>query len=409
MALSDTTIRNAKPTDKPRKLSDEKGMFLLITPSGGELWRLKYRFGGKEKVLALGRYPDVGLKDARERRDAARELLANETDPGEARKASRADRAVKAANSFEAVARAWYAKAYADKAESTREKTMTRLEQDVFPMIGDIPVSAIKASDLRRVIERIEQRGALDIARRVHNYMGRALRYADSLDMVERDASASIDLNLILPARDTVHHAAMTDPVAVGGLMRAIDGFTGGFVTVCALKLSALTFVRPGELRHAEWSEIDLEGATWRIPGSKMKMKQDHIVPLSKQAVAILLDLHAITGRGAYVFPSERGGSRPISENTVNAALRRMGYTKEEMTAHGFRAMARTLLDEALGVSQDLIEHQLAHAVKDTNGRAYNRTTHLPKRRTMMQLWASYLDSLKSGADVIPIHGKAAA
>ena len=409
MALSDTTIRNAKPTDKPRKLSDEKGMFLLVTPSGGKLWRLKYRFGGKEKVLALGQYPDVGLKDARERRDAARELLAKEIDPGEARKTAKADKAVKAGNSFEVVARAWYAKAYAGKAESTREKTMTRLEQDVFPMIGDIPVSAIKASDLRRVIERIEQRGALDIARRVHNYMGRALRYADSLDMVERDVSASIDLNLILPARDTVHHAAMTDPVAVSGLMRAIDGFTGGFVTVCALKLSALTFVRPGELRHAEWSEIDLEGATWSIPGSKMKMKQDHIVPLSKQAVAILLDLYAITGRGAYVFPSERGGSRPMSENTVNAALRRMGYTKEEMTAHGFRAMARTLLDEALGVSQDLIEHQLAHAVKDPNGRAYNRTTHLPKRRTMMQLWASYLDSLKSGADVIPIHGKAVA
>jgi integrase len=225
--------------------------------------------------------------------------------------------------------------------------------------------------------------------------------------LVSRDVSASIAINLILPDKDARHHAALTDPVAVGGLMRAIDGFTGSFVTTCALKLSALTFVRPGELRHAEWAEIDLDGATWSIPGGKMKMKVDHIVPLSTQAVAILTELKDVTGHGGYVFPSERGGSRPMSENTVNGALRRLGFTSDEMTAHGFRAMARTILDEGLGFRPDYIEHQLAHAVKDPNGRAYNRTAHLPERRKMMQTWADYLDKIKAGAEVIPLHRNA--
>lgn len=407
MPLTDTTIRNAKPDVKPIRLFDGGGLYLEISPSGGKWWRLKYRFDGKEKRLSLGVYPDVGLKDARKRRDDARTLLADGVDPGEARKAAKAANAEQASNTFEAVAREWYAKAYADKADSTREKTMTRLVQDVFPLIGHMPVSAIEAAHIRGVLERIEQRGALDIAKRVFNYVGRTLRYADSRGLVARDVSASIDLNLILTQRDTKHHAALIDPAAVGGLMRAIDGFTGGFVTVCALKLSALTFVRPGELRHAEWAEIDLDGATWSIPGNKMKMKADHIVPLSVQAVAILRELHAVTGRGRYVCPSERGGSRPMSENTINAALRRMGFTREEMTAHGFRATARTLLDEVLDFRPDFIEHQLAHAVKDPNGRAYNRTAHLPERRKMMQAWADYLDKLKTGAQVIPLHRKA--
>lgn len=402
MPLSDPQIKKAKPADKPTKLFDERGLYLLVN-SAGKYWRMDYRYGGKRKTLALGVYPDVGLARARERRDEARRYLADGTDPGELKKATKTQHAERAANSFEVIAREWYAKAYAGKAESTRVKTLTRLEQDVFPMIGAKPVASITAGDVRAVVERIEQRGALDIARRAFNYIGRTLRYADSRGLVARDVSASIDLNLILTNRDTTHHAALTDPVAVGGLMRAIEGFTGSFVTVCALKLSALTFVRPGELRHAEWAEIDLEGATWSIPGGKMKMGADHIVPLSIQSVAILRELHAVTGRRAYVFPSERGGSRPMSENTVNAALRRMGFTKEEMTAHGFRALARTLLDEVLGFRPDFIEHQLAHAVRDPNGRAYNRTAHLSERSKMMQAWADYLDKLRDGAAVIPL------
>lgn len=403
MPLSDPAIKKAKSADKPYKLSDEKGLYLLVN-TAGKYWRMDYRYGGKRKTLALGVYPDVGLARAREKRDEARRRLADDIDPGEFKKAAKAQRIEHAANSFEVIAREWYTKAYAGKAQSTRLKTLTRLEQDVFPMIGSKPVSAITASDVRAVVARIEQRGALDIARRAFNYIGRALRYADSRGLVTRDVSASIDLNLILTNRDTKHHAALTDPVAVGGLMRAIDGFTGSFVTVCALRLSALTFARPGEIRHAEWAEVDLEKATWSIPGRKMKMGADHIVPLSDQAVAILRDLHSVTGRGMYIFPSERGQSRPMSENTVNAALRRMGFTKGEMTAHGFRALARTLLDEVLGFRPDFIEHQLAHAVKDPNGRAYNRTAHLSERRKMMQVWADYLEKLKEGADVIPLH-----
>lgn len=402
MPLSDPQIKKAKPADKPYKLADEKGLYLLVN-AAGKYWRMDYRFAGKRKTLALGVYSDVGLSRAREKRDEARRRLSDGIDPGELKKTTKARQAESAANSFESIAREWFIKAYAGKAESTRVKTLTRLEQDVFPMIGGKPVSAITAGDVRGVVERIEQRGALDIARRAFNYIGRTLRYADSRGLVARDVSASIDLNLILTNRETKHHAALTDPVAVGGLMRAIDGFTGSFVTVCALKLSALTFGRPGEVRHAEWTEIDLDGATWSIPGRKMKMGIDHIVPLSAQAVAILREVHAVTGRGLYVFPSERGGSRPMSENTVNAALRRMGFTREEMTAHGFRALARTLLDEVLGFRPDFIEHQLAHAVKDPNGRAYNRTAHLSERRKMMQGWADYLDKLKLGAEVVPL------
>lgn len=302
MPLSDPAIKKAKPADKPYKLADEKGMYLLVN-AAGKYWRLNYRFGGKRKTLALGVYPDVSLARAREKRDDARKKIADGIDPSELKKAVKTQRTENAANSFEAVCRDWYAVAYANKAESTREKTMTRLEKDVFPQIGKKPISSITAPDVRGVIERIERRGALDIARRCFNYIGRTLRYADSKELVTRDVSASIALNLILPDKDTRHHAALIDPVAVGGLMRAIDGFSGSFVTTCALKLSALTFVRPGELRHAEWAEIDLDGATWNIPGTKMKMKADHIVPLSTQAVAILTELKDVTGHGGYESP----------------------------------------------------------------------------------------------------------
>lgn len=408
MSLTDTAIKKAKSSEKPFKLADGGGLCLLVA-GNGKYWRYNYRFGGKYRTLALGRYPDVSLARAREKHAEARRQLADGIDPGALRRADKAREAACAANSFEAVARSWFAKAYADKAETTRTKTLTRLEQDVFPWIGSRPVSEITAADVLDVIRRVEQRGAIDLARRVFNYTGRALRYAVTLGMADRDASASIDLSLVLTRRETRHHAAITSPQAVGGLLRAIDGFTGGFVTLCALKMSALTFVRPGELRHAEWIEIDLDGATWSIPAGKMKMDNAHVVPLSTQAVAILLELQKLTGRGRYVFPSERGGSRPMSENTVNGALRRLGFTRDEMTAHGFRALARTLLDEELGFRPDFIEHQLAHAVRDPNGRAYNRTAHLGERRKMMQAWADYLDKLKAGAEVIPLHGKTAA
>jgi integrase len=407
MPLSDPAIKKAKPEAKPYKLTDEKGLFLLVN-AAGKYWRLAYRFGGKQKTLALGVYPDVSLARAREKRDEARKLIADDIDPGELRKATKTQQAERAANSFEAIAREWFSLAYAKRADSTREKTMTRMEQDVFPVIGAMPISRIKPSHVRDVIERIAQRDAVDTAKRAFNYVGRVLRYAHTKDLVEQDVSASIDLKLILTQRDTRHHAALTDPAAVGGLMRAIDSFTGSFTTLCALKLSALSFVRPGELRHAEWSEFDLDGATWSIPGSKMKMKADHIVPLSTQAVTILRELHAVTGRGNYVFPSERGKSAVMSENTVNAALRRLGYAKEEMTGHGFRAMARTIIHEDLGIRPEVIEHQLAHRVPDALGTAYNRTKFLKERRAMMTAWADYLDRLKAGADVIPLHGKMA-
>lgn len=406
--LTDTEIKKAKLSEKPFKLADGKGLYLLVN-AAGKYWRMDYRFGNKRKTLALGVYSDVGLARAREKCADARKLLADGIDPAALKKATKARLVECSANSFETVARTWFAKAYADKSQSTRDKTMTRLEKDVFPRLGAKPVSEITPADVLTVIQRIEQRGALDLARRVFNYIGRTLRYADSLGMVERDVTASIDLGLVITKRETRHHAAITSPQSVGGLLRAIDGFTGGFTTLCALKLSALTYVRPGELRHAEWEELDLDGVTWRIPGSKMKMGADHIVPLSAQAVEILRELHDVTGRGRYVFPSERGGSRPMSENTINGALRRLGFTKAEMTAHGFRAMARTLLDEELGFRPDFIEHQLAHAVKDPNGRAYNRTSHLAERRKMMQAWADYLDKLKTGAEVITLRGKSAA
>lgn len=403
MPLTDQAIKKAKPTDKPFKLTDEKGLFLLVNQAG-KYWRLAYRFGGKQKTLALGVYPDVSLARAREKRDEARKRIADGIDPGELRKATKTQQTERAANSFEAVARVWFSLAYADRADTTRNKVLLRLEQDAFPVIGALPISRIESAHVLDVIERIAQRDAIDTAKRVFNYVGRVLRYADSKGLVARDVSTSIDLKLILTRRETAHHAAITDPVAVGGLMRAIDSFSGSIITLSALKLSALTFVRPGELRHAEWTEFDLDGATWNIPGAKMKMKADHIVPLSKQAVTILRDLRNVTGTGQYVLPSERGQSAIMSENTVNAALRRMGYAKEEMTAHGFRATARTILDEVLNFRPDYIEHQLAHAVRDPNGRAYNRTAHLPERRKMMQEWADYLDKLKTGADVIPLH-----
>lgn len=414
MPLTDTAVRNAKPgvtpagktTDKPYKLGDAGGLYLEVTPSGGKWWRLKYRYGGKEKRLSLGVYPDVSLKDARQRRDDARKLLANDVDPAENRKATKAAKVERAGNSFEVIAREWYAKNSPNWAENHGKRILQRLERDLFPWIGGRPIAEITAPELLAALRRIEARGAVETAHRAHQNCGQVFRYAIATGRAERDPSP--DLKGALPPMKQTHLAAITDPKAIGALLRAIDDYQGQFVTKCALRLAPLVFVRPGELRKAEWAEFDLDKAEWNIPAERMKMREPHLVPLSAQAVEILRELHALTGGGKYVFPGARTNGRPMSDNAILAALRRMGFAKDEMSGHGFRAMARTILDEVLQVRPDYIEHQLAHAVRDPNGRAYNRTAHLAERRKMMQLWADYLDKQKAGAEVITLHGAAA-
>jgi integrase len=405
MALSDTAIKNAKPSEKATRLFDGGGLYLEVAPSGGKWWRLKYRFDGKEKRLSLGVYPDVSLKDARQRRDDARKLLANDTDPGENRKAVKAAKSERAANSFEVVAREWFARKSPSWATSNADKIMGRLENDAFPWLGTRPISDITPPELLKVLRRIEDRGAVESAHRVKNYCSQIFRYAIATGRAERDASSDLRGALTSPVKQ--HRAAITDPMAVGGLLRAIDGYQGSFVTKCALRLAPQLFVRPGELRQAEWVEFNLDNAEWNIPAGRMKMREAHLVPLSSQSVEILRELHALTGEGQYVFPGARTNGRPMSDNAILSALRRMGFAKDEMSGHGFRAMARTILDEVLQVRPDFIEHQLAHAVRDPNGRAYNRTAHLDERKKMMQLWADYLDGLKAGAQVIPMNKSA--
>lgn len=403
MPLTDTAIRKAKPADKPQRMFDGGGLYLEVSPAGGKLWRLKYRVNGKEKRLALGTYPDTGLADARDKRDAARKLLAAGVDPSEQRKAEKAAGTERAANSFEVVTREWLAKQ--TWVESYRVKVEAWMDNDVYPYIGDRPVAELTAPEFLRVARRIEERGAVESAHRVMQTCGQAMRYAIATGRADRNPVA--DLKGALASPPERHHAAITDPAELGGLLRAIEGYSGEPTTRAALKLSALLFVRPGELRHAEWAEIDLDAAEWNIPAGKMKMRQAHLVPLCEQAVTILRELHLLTGRGQYVFPGGRSPRRPMSNNAINAALRRMGYGTDTMTAHGFRATARTILDEVLGYRVDFIEHQLAHAVKDPNGRAYNRTAHLPERRKMMRGWADYLDSLRAGGKVVAIKAKA--
>lgn len=401
MALTDSAIRTAKPQEKPYKLSDSGGLFLLVTPKGGKWWRLKYRADGKEKLISLGTYPEVSLKDAREKRDEARKLRAAGVDPSAHRKAAKAAREAEQSNAFGVVAREWYAKKAPTWEAVTAKKELARMEKDLLPWLGAKPVNTITAPDLLAVLRRVEERGAKDTAHRIKQLAGQIFRYAIATGRATYNPVPDLK-DALLPVRQT-HHAAMTDPKLVGELLRACDGYRGTLITKCALRLAPLVFVRPGELRKAEWSEIDLEKAEWNIPAEKMKMRQPHLVPLSSQAVAILRELQPLTGNGRYVFPHPREKQKPMSDNAILAALRRMSFGKEEMTGHGFRAMARTILDEVLQVRPDFIEHQLAHAVRDPNGRAYNRTAHLAERRKMMQLWADYLDSAKAGADVVPI------
>lgn len=407
MPLTDTAIKNAKPGEKTTRLFDGGGLYLELSPAGGKWWRFKYRYNSKEKRLSLGVYPDVSLKDARQRRDDARKLLADGVDPSENRKAVKATKTERAGNSFEVVAREWFAKNSATWAENHGSRIIRRLERDIFPWIGGRPIADITAKELLSVLRRIEERGAVETAHRAHQNCGQVFRYAIATGRAERDPSP--DLKGALPPVKQSHRAAITDPKTIAELLRAMDGYQGQFVTKCALRMAPLVFVRPGELRKAEWTEIDLDKAEWNIPAERMKMREPHLVPLSTQAVKILRELHALTGSSRYVFPGARTNGRPMSDNAILAALRRMGFTKDEMSGHGFRAMARTILDEVLQVRPDYIEHQLAHAVRDPNGRAYNRTAHLAERRKMMQLWADYLDGLKTGAQVIPLRANSGA
>jgi len=397
--LSEVKVRTAKPKKKEYKIFDGGGLFLLVTPSGGKLWRLRYFYDKKEKKLSLGIYPEISLLDARKRRDEARSQIAHGIDPSAVRKVQKQAN-TEATETFEIIAREWFQTFLNTWKESHSKRLIGRLERDVFPFLGKTPISEIKAPELLSVLRRIEARKTFELAHRIRTICSQVFRYAVATGRAERDPAA--DLRGALKPVQTINRAALTDPKKVGELLRAIDAYQGSFVVQCALKLASLFFVRPGELRHAEWSEIDLENAEWNIPAPKMKMKEPHLVPLSKQAIEILKELKELTGASRYVFPSGRTFDRPMSDNALVAALRRMGFEKSEMTAHGFRAMARTILDEVLQVRPDFIEHQLAHAVRDPNGRAYNRTSHLAERKKMMQTWSDYLDRLKIGAKIIP-------
>ncbi len=384
-------IKQAKTDDKPYSLVDGGGLYILIKPQG-KYWRYNYRFEGKQKTLALGVYPAISLSDARKAHQTAREQIASGIDPAELKRTKKISTHLTSDDSFEATAIEWFGQRMLDKSDSHKKRTKRILEKDLFPSLGQRAISKITARELLLVLKKIESR-SVDMAHRAKQTAGLVLRYAIASGRTERDVSQ--DLLGALKLKSTKHLAAITSPSEVGILMEAIDGYRGTLVVKTALSLSALLFQRPGEIRHMEWVEINWDENRWEIPASKMKMKSDHIVPLSTQVRTLLSELFKLTGRGKYVFPSARGGSRPLSENGVRTALRAMGYDNNTMTPHGFRAMARTILDEVLNFRLDFIEHQLAHAVKDPNGRAYNRTAHLDARQHMMQSWADYLDLLR--------------
>jgi len=394
--LSDTKVRAAKPSEKAYKLYDERGLFLFVTPTGGRLWRLKYRMRGREKLISLGAYPDVGLKRAREKRDEARELIADGIDPS----AVRQERRSALLETFEAVAQEWLELQTKSLAPETISILGARLKSALYPYLGSKPVAEITAQELLGALRRIEARGRHETAHRVRALAGRVLRYAVATGRAQHDVAA--DLKEALAPVKSKNFASVTDPKRVGELLRAIHGYSGQPVTALALKLAPLVFVRPGELRAAEWSEFDLENAEWRIPGARMKMGDPHVVPLAHQALAILRELQPLARGGRYLFPSLRTRDRPMSDNTINAALRRLGYTSEEQTGHGFRSMASTLLNEQ-GFPPDVIELQLAHTERNKVRAAYNKAQRLAERRKMMQAWADYLDGLRTGAQVIPL------
>jgi integrase len=396
MALTDAFIKTLKvPANKGGdKHSDGGGLYLHHLPTG-KYWRMAYRFTGKQRTLAIGIYPTITMAMARRMRDDAKLLLAQGVDPSAEKRLRREAKENSEQNTFELVARQWLAKPDSSRKAITLEKLTRWLDLDVFPFIGTMPMQTITAKIvLEQVLTRIEARNAIDKAHRVKALCGQIFRFAIAKGILENNPIPN--LQGALSTKKSKSHGAITDPKALGGLLRAIGGYEGHPVIHAALKLSPMLFVRPGELRQAEWSEFDLSQAEWRIPASKMKMGVDHLVPLATQALAVLAELKPLTGHGRYLFPNLRTGERPMSENTVNAVLRGLGFSGEVHTGHGFRATARTIMDEVLNERVDLIEHQLAHAVKDANGNAYNRTAHMPARRLMMQRWADYLDELRA-------------
>jgi integrase len=393
--LSKLLIDKTKPQAKSVRLSDGRGMYLEISPAGGKWWRFKYRFAGKERRISLGVYPDVPLAAAREKREEARRQVAAGIDPGEQRKAAKVAQVESTENTFEAIAREWFGMFSTRWVKGHADKIIRRLELNVFPWLGPRPIKAITAPELLAVLRRVESRGANETAHRAHQVCGRVFRYAIATGRAERDPSR--DLSGALAPIQERHFASITEPLAVGELLRAIDAYKGAFVTRCALRLAPLVFVRPGELRAAQWAEFDFDKSEWRIPASRMKARVQHIVPLSTQAVAILRELQPLTGRFPFAFPSVRSRFRAMSENAVTGALRRMGYTGQDMTGHGFRSMASTLLNEQ-GWNRDAIERQLAHGERDAVRAAYNYAEHLPERRRMMQAWSDYLEKLKNGS-----------
>jgi integrase len=394
MPLTSQQIKNVKPdVTRTQKLFDGHGLFLEVTPKGSKRWRLKYRFAGKEKLISLGLFPLIGLKEARDKRDDARRMVANGVDPSAQRQAVRDAAIAHDLHNFEAIAREWLAQKRNIWATSHTRTTTLRLEKNVFPFIGKKPIAEISAPDLLGLLRRIEARDAIETAHRVRTNLGEVFRYAIATGRAQSDPAR--DLKGALRPVKTTHLAAVTDPKRVGEILRIMDGHRGGPIVAAALRLAPLVFVRPGELRNAAWADINLETAEWRF--TVRKTNTAHIVPLSRQAVDVLNTIYPLTGNGRFVFPSPRTPLRPLSDNGVLAALRGLGIPKEEMCGHGFRAMARTILDEVLGFQPHLIEHQLAHAVRDSLGRAYNRTKHLPERTVMMQKWADYLDCLKAG------------
>jgi len=391
--LTDKAIRALKPREKPYKASDGLGLYLLVQPTGSRLWRFKYRHGGKEGVESLGAYPEVSLALARQKRDELRRLRAIGVDLAAHRRAIKAEQTEAATNSFKVVADEWYEKQSLAWAPKHAVKIIERLRRDIYPWIGSRPIKEISPTEILAVLRRIESRGAIETAHRALGDISAIARYAIATQRALSDPCRDLR-GALSPRKMERHFSAITDPKKIPDLLNRIDGYYGTLVVRCALRLAPLVFVRPGELRTAKWADIDLDAAEWRFTASKTK--QPHLVPLSTQAVAILRELHPLTGRREYVFPGERSPLRPMSENTVNVALRSLDVPKEEMSGHGFRAMARTVLDEVLKFPAHLIEAQLAHAVRDANGRAYNRTTHIDERRVMMQQWANYLDALRN-------------
>ena len=388
MSLTEVAIRAARAAQRPYKVSDEKGLYLLVKPNGARLWRYKYRHAGIEKLLAIGRYPDVSLREARDRRDDARKLVANHVDPSLKKRIGREGRA----NTFAAVGEEWLETKRVSLSASTWQRDRDQLVKIVGPYLGKRPIAEIEAPELLAVLKRLEKKGLHDTAHRVRAVCGRVFRYAIATGRASRDISG--DLKGALAAKGTQSYAAITDPARVGQLVRAIEDYDGQATTHAALKLAPYVFVRPGELRAAEWSEFDLDRSEWRIPAERMKMGETHIVPLARQVLEILGEVHKRTGEGRFVFPAIGKRERPLSENTLNAALRRLGYAKDEMTAHGFRTIASTLLNEQ-GWHPDLIELQLAHKERNKVRAAYNRAQRLEERRKMMRAWADYVDELR--------------